>query len=196
MITKVKHSKGQTLIRWRDVKAEEIVEHELKSSEDPRPELLTSIAAFTPFVIEICEFPKGWTDDITVIGISLSEVESKAGMLIGIVITASKRLERSPLPMLVNTPFMVDEVWPKGLQQAVEQLDREAVRFRTGDRAQQMLPGVPKTSEAAFNAIAKGLDNLQKLADKDGTTLSLGVNGEKPKVIIRPRNGKHPEARV
>jgi hypothetical protein len=190
MITKVKHCKGLTTIRWRDVRMEEVVEHEMKSSEDPRPELLTAIAAFVPFVIEICEFPDAWDEAITISGISLSEVEMNDKKMIGIVITSMKRLELTPSPVLINTPFLLDEAWPKGLQKAVEKLEAEALRFRDGDRAQQVLPGTPtKNSRKAEQAIIDGLNNLQKLADKDGTTLSLGVNGEE-KVIIHPRNGK------
>jgi len=196
MITKVKHSKGQTTIRWRDVRMEEVVEHEMKSSEDPRPELLTAIAAFVPFVIEICEFPKAWDEAITVSGISLSEVEINDKQMIGIVITSMKRLEMTALPVIINTPFLVDEAWPKGLRKAVEKLEGEALRFRDGDRAQQVLPGTPTKSRKPDQAIIDGLNNLQKLADKDGTTLSLGVNGEEPQVIIRPRKGKSPEARA
>lgn len=196
MITKVKHSKGLTTIRWQDRKREEIVEHEMKSSEDPRPELLTAIAAFIPFVIEICEFPKAWTEAVSVSGVSLSEVEMKDGVFIGIVITAMKRLENIPTPVLINTPFIVDEMWPKGLQKAVERLEGEALKFRDGDRAQQVLPGVEKKSKKPDQAIIDGLNNLQKLSDRDGVTMSLGVNGEEPKVIIRPRAKKQPEARA
>jgi hypothetical protein len=191
VITKVKHSKGQTKIRWRDVRQEETVEHEMTSSEDPRPELLDAIRAFTPFVIEICEFPADYEADTSIIGVSLNEVDMKDGNMIGIVITAQKRLEKSALPMIINTPFLVDEAWPKGLQKAVEMLEAEAVRFRSGDRAQQVIPEV---KSAIDKGIQRGLEHLQKLCDKDGTTISLGVNGEEPKVIIRPRNKKQPEA--
>jgi len=178
VITKVKHSKGQTTIRWRDVRQEEIVEHELKSSEEPRPELLTSIAAFVPFVIEICEFPKGWADEIAISGVSLSEVELKDGKQIGIVITAQKRLELTPSPVIINTPFLIDEAWPKGLQKAVEKLDQEAVRFRSGDRAQQELPIAQnhKKQGELDEVVKKTADAINAgLLDKGGTTVRAEV---------------------
>jgi hypothetical protein len=140
LITKVKHSKGETKICWRDVKAEETVEHEMTSSEEPRPELLTAIAAFIPYVIEICELPKGYAEKTTVTGITLTEVKTEDADMIGMIVTAQKKLDKTPGPMIINTPFLCDLGWPGYTQAAVEKLEAEAMRFRRGDRAQQPLP--------------------------------------------------------
>jgi hypothetical protein len=140
LITKVKHSKGETVIRWRDVKAEETVEHEMTSCEEPRPELVDAIKQFIPYVIEICELPKSYAEKTTVTGISFTETTVDDMEVIGIVVTAQKKLTKTNGPMVINTPFLVDVGWPSYTQAAVEKSEEEAMRFRRGDRAQQPLP--------------------------------------------------------
>jgi hypothetical protein len=142
MITKVKHSKGETKILWNESRREqeELIEHEMTCTEMPRPELLDAIKAFIPYVLEICELPKDYAERMSVSAIHLNQCVQDDIDVVGLVVTAQKSLARTQAPMIINTPFLADPGWPHYMPKVVERLEAEALKFRNGNRAQQVLP--------------------------------------------------------
>lgn len=139
--TKIKYSKGEVILQWRDEAAHSTITHELSSSDTPRPELVTALAAFGSYILDICEFEATYARELTVQSVSISPSD-KTGR--GIVVTALKSLAGAYAPLVLNTPFLSEEASSEGgLQlptEAVGFLDRleaEAHRYRAGERAQQ-----------------------------------------------------------
>lgn len=78
----------------------------LVSSELPAPEFKEAIESLARDVVSICELSKGDVEKITVTGLSLSHPDDNTPA--GAVISASRRLLNSDVPMVLNTPFK----WP------------------------------------------------------------------------------------
>jgi hypothetical protein len=146
MLTKIKHSKGETEISWREennIKGES-VEHKLICSESPRPELVSALQEFAGYVIDLCELPGEYGDSLTVTGVSISENDH---MGTGIVVTSLKKVTKANSPVVINTPHLSATAscdggpkWPPYVNGMLTRLESEATLYREGKRAQQELP--------------------------------------------------------
>lgn len=141
--TKIKHAKGQTVLEWEDSGPRQSVVHSLSSHDAPRPELLSALAALERFVLDICELPLTYGEDLTIQSVSLSAHDA-LGM--GVVVTALKKLAAAQSPLVLNTPFVSETAsaegaprLPRYMVDLIGTLELEAERFRQGERAQQAL---------------------------------------------------------
>ena len=122
----------------------------LESNDEPKIELVQALQAMKKHLIQICELPAEWEDDITVRGVTAgwkSEV-------LGLVIRGVRDLEFSNTPMAINSPYahqehMEDEevedleeasddigVLDPGCVDAYLELERLILRYVGGDRQQ------------------------------------------------------------
>jgi hypothetical protein len=146
MLTKIKHSKGETEIIWKEENGltGESIEHKLTCSEPPRPELVDALQAFTSYVIELCELPSEYGDTLSVTGVSINENEH---MGTGIVVTSLKKVSKANSPVVINTPHLSKDAscdggpkWPVYVAGMLDALESEATLYRQGRRSQQELP--------------------------------------------------------
>lgn len=140
--TKIKYSKGDVLLQWKDASLTDTTTHELTSSDAPRPELLTALQAMERFVIHIAELERRWMDGLTVQSVNITENDQGRG----IVVTALKKVSGAASPIVINTPFLSElPTSPNGPSlpgwaiDLLDALEVEAGRYRAFERSQQEL---------------------------------------------------------
>lgn len=117
-------------------------------SEAPRPELLKTLQALAPHVIEMCELPKSYVDRINVTGVSFSYGGEKE--VLGATIISQMKLNQSNCDLNLNTPHKASESYseaPADEKQllssdcvsALEDLCAEVEMYINGERAQMKL---------------------------------------------------------
>lgn len=146
-ITKIKCKKGLWFFAWEIYQAStnNWDEHTLSCKDQPRPELIERFTKMGEHVAAICEINAA-DGTIMASGITLSHTDSGNRYL---VITAQKKLEYSKSPLIINTPARPetpeneyeseDFCWGEELFNDVNELEKEAWKYITGDRAQQNL---------------------------------------------------------
>lgn len=137
----------------KDKDNEIIDEFDFKSKDRALPEFYTALQGLTEHACRICEFPREYDKNVTVIGVSFSytEVKDTGAIIMGATITFRKELEGSNSPLIVNTPHKPSEFYdgkgeespqdPKLLLsiecvKALEVLQEEAIRYIDGERDQ------------------------------------------------------------
>lgn len=152
--TKIKWSAKdrKVSLSWVETKVTgDTIEHTLTSPDAPRPEFLKALTALQPFAAEICECEE-WGKSFRPIGVTLTS--GKDGEE-GVVITCLRSVQVSPAPVVVNTPHLLSDAWPRGLVDALNLLETEAELYVHGNRAQtEMFDG--KEEEGAVTIRAAG----------------------------------------
>jgi len=138
--TKIKYSKGEVELVWRDSELSQAVEHRLTSSQSPRPEFEKALQAFKQYVRHICDLPMSYDADMTISSVSISENDSQGR---GIVVTALKKLPACNAPLVLNTPHLPETASSEGgvempsfARRLLDALEEEANKYRAGERAQ------------------------------------------------------------
>jgi hypothetical protein len=117
-------------------------------SEAPRPELLKTLQALAPHVVEMCELPKSYVDRIIVTGVSFSYGGEQEVM--GATIISQMKLNQSNCDLNLNTPHKASDSYteaPADEKQllsddcisALFNLCEEIEMYINGDRAQVKL---------------------------------------------------------
>jgi hypothetical protein len=128
----------------------------LESAEAPRPEFTKRLQDLAPQVVEMCELPEDRQPRIKVRGVSFSYGGEKEVM--GAVISASMELLHSVSPLNLVTAHKSSEPYSDGgfderqilapkCCMALRELQREAMLFVNGERAQQELKLEKKKKE-------------------------------------------------
>lgn len=168
--TKIKHNKGTTtLTRVEDRSQQESIEQTLTSHDDPRPEFVTALQALTAWVVDVCDLPADYAEDMRITGVSLSPGEYG-----GCVVTALKSVSGANAPVVINTPHVPETPTsengpslPAAVCEMLASLEGEADKFWRGERAQAEL----------FDAPAGGVEITEPYAPPAGATATLSVNG-------------------
>lgn len=125
---------SKVLVRWeQDTPDGRIETVTIESAEEPAPALVRALGAMAPHVCALCEFPKEWAADITVRGVTIN----RSGDSEGLTITALRQLERLMTPLVLNTPYTTE--FGEDCAQDLEQLERLALAYGDGERAQMQL---------------------------------------------------------
>jgi hypothetical protein len=118
----------------------------IERPEKARPEFYDALKALQPHVIQICELPKDYIDDITVSGATFSYDDDLH--TVGAVIVAKKKLSHSNSPFNIATPHKYEHAadaelkgdsllfLTKGAANDLRILRDEAVAYIKGERAQ------------------------------------------------------------
>jgi hypothetical protein len=72
----------------------------LESSEMPSMAVIGALQAMARHMVDIAELPADWLDDLTIIGVTVTHTNDVQGL----VITATRKLENSNAPLVLNTP--------------------------------------------------------------------------------------------
>lgn len=133
-------------------------EHSMKSAQQPAPSFDKALEKLIPHVQEMCELPK---DDHTfhpyeVRGVSFSYAGENETM--GATITATRKLNHSNAPLVLNTPHKIEEPYADGADDLqvmttdclidLVSLQDEAEAYLNGKRKQADLFAEPETAEA------------------------------------------------
>lgn len=151
---------------WSEVKATgDVIEHNLSSPDAPRPEFLIALKELQPYAAKVCECGT-WGVALRPIGVTLT-VNDKSGDT-GCVITCLRNVTISSAPLVLNTPHLMEEAWPKGLDTAIEALIKEAELYVHGNRAQGMLPLTEGTVtiEGAGKKVTVTAEQLKRAVEK------------------------------
>lgn len=132
-------------VAWEDwdEKAGRLEEHTLKCNERPRTALLEAFRDLRGHLVTICELPESWEEQIRIRGLTVKE--NKEGTR-AIVISGIRKLAGSHAPLVLNTPYMVEEADDEvGVfsDECAEDLDALAAlvwKYLDGDREQRQLP--------------------------------------------------------
>lgn len=115
----------------------------LESTEPPRKELRDALQKMVDHVVDLCELPPSWREDMTVRSVTVTHNDVD-----GLVITALRDLDNSNAPMVVNTPHFTrsgrDENQEPGIYSCdcgrdLDELERLALEYADGRRQQQVL---------------------------------------------------------
>lgn len=141
-INKVKHDGALTHIEYEDEINGTIEEHVLKSYDKPLPEFIEALQSLAPAIELICELPEGYSNSITIRGVSFSHAGPHETM--GASITGLKSLGTSNSPLVINTPHLPSEDYngneyntmllPGSAVLNLHWLISEAERFVRGER--------------------------------------------------------------
>ena len=150
-VSKIKWNGSKVTIHYeRAREAGEPDEFSVACSERPLPSFVMALQALAVDVLTICELPANQELNLTVKGVSLSNA---LGVL-GAVITATKALETSNAPLILNTPHLPVEAYsgdandtnPTLSHVTVERINAlcvEALRYVDGEREQPRLVEAP-----------------------------------------------------
>ena len=155
-IKKVGYKKGKTSIAWeKENEKGEYDEFTMTCMQVPKASFFTALSALKPHVMEMCEFPDEYQDNIDVTGVSYSFSNG----VMGATITALKTLQYSTSPLVINTPHKPAGAYSEGGDdanclsdlaiKALELVASEAEQYLRGDRAQAELPldGEPEADD-------------------------------------------------
>lgn len=134
-IKKIRY-KGKTKIVWevdRDDGGTD--EFSINCCDQPTPGFLEKIQDLARHVCEICRFQKGYEKGLVVQGISITYEEK--GM--GVCITALKALPDLDSPLVINTPYCIEEKWSTAMADAIIYVCSAAEAYLNGERAQMEL---------------------------------------------------------
>ena len=117
---------------------------EIVSEEGPRPEMIMAFDELVPYVVSICELPSDYIAEMKVTGISIHDTEG----VMGVVISATKKLNNSRRPFVINTPYKLEfdangQATSMHLSvecvRSIRKVVMEAEKFMKGSRAQKDL---------------------------------------------------------
>ena len=136
-MTKLKHAKSGITIQWtQGPDGCNSESHSVTCSESPTRELKNALSMMVTPLIDLCDLPRAWVMDIKIIGVTLSNSDTDRGL----TISALRNIAGRNCPMVLNTPHAIEEDWPAGCEALLVDLEREAMRYLDGHRAQMELP--------------------------------------------------------
>lgn len=179
--TKIKYNlkKSKVELAWTTGEGEE---HTLKHTEPPRPAFWEALQACKALVVSMCML-QDQEHLLTIRSVTLkyTDENSTSGASRGIVITALRELDWIDTPQVVNTPFASLTLIPAplgedgeisdfetGILEPLDTLEAEAAAYVRGERAQSDL----------FEATEEFSDNMQRMTDESGTSMSIEYQGE------------------
>lgn len=140
--TKIKYSKGDVMLAWKDDLPRTTITHELNCGDTPRPEFVIALADFATYLLDIAELDAAWNRELTIQSVTITENDQGRG----IVVTGLKKVAMAPSPIVINTPFLSElatsvggPTLPRYVIGMLDQLELEAGKYRAGERAQQDL---------------------------------------------------------
>lgn len=141
-IKKIKYDGVQMYLEYHISKPnDEWEEVTLKSYDKPTSEFKDELYGLKEYFEDICELPKGYSDTITVKGVSFSYGGPEETM--GAVLVGSKILNTANAPLNLNTPHLPsedyngnenDKILPILCTCALERLIDLAIAYIEGDR--------------------------------------------------------------
>lgn len=140
-INKIKRSKGEVEINYRTHLTTGDEERILKSSDEPRSQMIAAFAELRPDVIRVCELDAEDVERIEVLGASIKWRDGE----FSVVLTATKSLISSDTKLLLNTPLKQSDgksstlAMPDGMAKRVRKVIEEAKHYLEGNRAQMTL---------------------------------------------------------
>lgn len=139
-LVKIHSGSEMTLVKYTKVEDKGGSENvTLESADPPLKGLLKALDAMGNHLVEACELPEDWLEDIDVRGVSVTWKDEVPG----IVISAIRKLQHSNSQLNIHTPPFE----PKGAcKEALTALTREALAYVDGKRGQLDL-GLETTNE-------------------------------------------------
>jgi hypothetical protein len=111
----------------------------------PTPEFKNALLELAPAVCEICEYDRKESPTITVKGISIAYKGEEKEKVMGVVITAMKKLLKTKASMLINTPYLPEiakggaaKLSPEAVTQVSEVIEHARL-YLSGIRAQTQM---------------------------------------------------------
>lgn len=136
-ITKIDHDGWDTRIEWTEESAnDKDDERMLRSRDFPAPAFIAALEALVPDVMELCELPAAWAEELRVCSVRRGQS--------GVTIEAMRPLTRLHSSMQVKTPCLpitspTKVTLPPMTAHRVMVLCQEAIAYVQGDRAQAEL---------------------------------------------------------
>ena len=165
-ITKVKSTGDKVHIEYEQLSDSGLPdEYSITCNQKAKPEFYLALNELAKHVLHICDLPKEYAEDLSVIGVSFSYRDE----IMGAVISARKMLLDCDSPLFLNTPHMPEKAYgktagnkllPQKTVEALDELIQEAEAYVNGDRAQLKLA-------------LEGTKSVPKKLRKQGVELSL-----------------------
>ena len=145
--TKIKFDGEKVHLAWTETAGPDGVDEvkcELSSNDLPHESFTAALLALKSTVTSLCDLPITWLEnDLYPLVVRSASINYEDGGLRGFVVTSLKYLPRTNAPMVLNTPHMREDdgesqgnCAPSDMVGLIEDLEREAVRYIKGHRAQ------------------------------------------------------------
>ena len=158
---KIKFNKGKVRMEYEvENDKGDMDEFAFTCGDEPKPEFKEALQALDQDIIEMCELPVEYINRVTVTGVSFSY--GGEGEVMGAVIVSQMRLNKSNVPLNLNSPHKASEPYGEDAQdeqlldhdcvERLETLISEAEDYVKGIRAQKRFSFVEKTEGEAARA--------------------------------------------
>lgn len=140
-ITKVKYDGEKVTIKTQEDSDTSQKETTLTCYDPPRESFTDAFQALREGAVDLLEIQDAdWAAGLRVTGMSVTYEEERTG----VVVTMMKELEGAKGPLVLNTPYVVDEdehgpTMPTALMRGYQRMLDEARKYLNGDRAQRDL---------------------------------------------------------
>lgn len=146
--TKVRDTGKAVVLRWTTDEADGKAHHhhELTNEARPHPDFSSALQAFMPHVETLIDAPDGWLAEARVVSVSVS----RKGDVRGVTIHAVRPCSKSTAPLNLHTPHVKEAkldaaeddgeepgddavgLWLPGMDEALDELERQAVLYING----------------------------------------------------------------
>lgn len=136
--TKVRDTGKAVLLRWttEEQQGKGHHHHELTSEARPHPDFVAALQIFKPFVAQLIDAPPAYLEEARVVSVSVS----RKGDVRGVMIHATRPVSKATAPFNIHTPHEPGDgavgVWLPGMEDALDELEAQAVAFINGKREQ------------------------------------------------------------
>ncbi len=123
-ITKVAYDGERVVIQYqkRGKKQVDWDKFVIDSSEQPNASFTRLLQSLREYVAKICDYPEDEAEKVKVLGVHVSWKGEKEDIM-GVVVTAIKRVKMTTSPLLLNTPFLPEKSLTNKKSDAVLQKD-------------------------------------------------------------------------
>jgi len=153
-------NEGKVVIKIVDRRQDDKTDVTVYESNDrPLPVLERKLQEMKRHLMDFCELPEEWEDDITVLAVSAKYAGNGS---LGVTISGKRDLEGSNRPLVINSPYFHEEqdeediegaelgIFGPELKDAFKELERLAFDFINGSR-QQLPLFKPEPAESELN---------------------------------------------
>lgn len=147
--TKIRVTDKGVDLSWTTKKADgETISSELKSPQEPLPDLPAALQAFRPYVLDLVDLDARWGEELIITQLSIGEQTGDENLR-NLIVTARRRCEKANgRPVVFNTPFLPEAgentspniaTLDDATLELIADAEAAATRYVNGERAQATL---------------------------------------------------------
>ncbi len=133
----------------------------LESHERPTPAVTLRLDAMAAHLVEIAELPEDWLDELTILGVTITHTDGVKG----VVITATRALEESNAPLVLNSPHFTEteysetggngkSIFSTECAEALKKLEKLVFAYVDGEEREQLKLELTEAPTAVLHGLS------------------------------------------